>query len=274
MPILQIILHWKTAIRIKGQGFLLCPGWRPVSLHLRSLVTPRWQNTNKSNAARWWHWWWLTQSTPSILAALQRRPGGQSSCPGAAPSPVCFPLPCSDHGQQLTEEHTAEIMEASSLLIKMVMAPSHLNNLELSGGQWIKAQRPLNCRILSTKWRLMGMASLMSQIFLVWQLGGKFKDADGKEGIHEIVFDKERYGHPVQQNCITSGLRKKNNRWRCRSNDQRNRQWWKWTQKLWKISAHNDYKMKTYCGSLNENGPHRLIVWMLGPQLMEPFVNG
>lgn len=26
--------------------------------------------------------------------------------------------------------------------------------------------------------------------------------------------------------------------------------------------------MKTFCGSLDENGPHRLVVWMLGAQLM------
>lgn len=44
--------------------------------------------------------------------------GGQSSCAEAAPSPVRFPQPCSHHGQQLTEEHTAEIMEASSLFDK------------------------------------------------------------------------------------------------------------------------------------------------------------
>lgn len=70
------------------------------------------------------------------------------------------------------------------------------------------------------------MASSMSQNFLVRRLEGKIKDADGKEGIREIflAFDKERYGHPVQQNCITSGLRRKISRWRCRSNDQRSRE--------------------------------------------------
>lgn len=47
------------------------------------------------------------------------REGQEGRVPAlGSPSPVCIPQPRSHHGQQLTEEGTVEIMEASSLFDK------------------------------------------------------------------------------------------------------------------------------------------------------------